>query len=106
MRDTKYTEIFKLKNMLDAIDLEHEFYDRSVGIAQYEHYQIILLDEKGDRIVSVVQGSCTYGGDNNKLEIMGLLTPEEEEHDSVVGWLTAEEVYERIMNYYGSREEF
>ena len=108
MKDTKYTEIFKLKDMLDAIDLEYEFYDRSIDIGEYKHYhyQIILLDEKGDRIVSVVQGSCTYGGDNNKLEIMGLLTPEEEEHDSVVGWLTADEVYERIMNYYGSREEF
>lgn len=109
MRDTEYTEIFKLRDMLDAIDLEYEFHDRSIPIPQYkdrhEHYQIILLDEYGNKIVSVIQGSCTYGGTQNKLEIMGLLTPEEEEHDSVVGYLTADEVYERIIKYYGSREE-
>jgi hypothetical protein len=30
------------------------------------------------------------------IEIMGLLTPEEQEYDSVVGYLTAEEVFRRI----------
>ena len=104
---SKYTEIFKLKDMLDAIDLKYEFFDRSVKFAEriHEHYQIILLDENGERIVSVIQGTGTYGSSDNLLEIMGLLTPEEEKHDSVVGWLTADEVYERIMNYYGSRKE-
>lgn len=105
MRETKYTEIFKLKEKLDAIDLEYEFHDHSIGLIQHEHYQIVLLDEEGNRIVSIVQGSGTYGSYDNKLEIMGLLTPEEEECDSVVGWLSAEEVYERIMNYYASREK-
>jgi len=105
MRDTKYTEIFKLKEKLDTIGLEHEFNDHSNTLVEYEHYQIVLLDEKSNRIVSVVQGNYTYGSDDNKLEIMGLLTPEEEEYDSVVGWLSADEVYERIMNYYGNREE-
>lgn len=102
---TKYTEIFKLKEKLDAIDLEYEFHNRAPKDIGYEHYQIILLDENNNRIVSVIQGNGTYGGNNNKLEIMGLLTPEEEEHDCVLGWLTADEVYERIMNYYGSREK-
>ena len=106
MRDTEYTEIFKLKEKLDAIDLDYEFHDRGYKTLRYEHYQILLLDENEERIVSVVQGSGTYGANQNRLEIMGLLTPEEEECDSVVGWLSADEVYERIMNYYGSREEF
>ena len=102
----KYTEIFKLKEKLDAIDLEYEFNDFGNKELNYERYQIALLDEEGKRIVTVVQGNYSYSGVNNKLEIMGLLTAEEEEHDSVVGWLTADEVYERIMNYYASREEF
>lgn len=102
---SKYTEIFKLKEKLDAIDLEYEFHDHGNKLMKFEHYQILLFDEKGERIVSVIQGSGTYGGNDNKLEIMGLLTPEEEECESVVGWLSADEVYERIMKYYGSREE-
>lgn len=105
MRDTKYTEIFKLRDMLDDIDLDYEFHDNSQKQLGYEHYQIILLDENNNRIVSIIQGNYTYGSERNKLEIMGLLTPEEEEHDSVVGWLSADEVYERIMKYYGGREK-
>lgn len=104
---SKFTEIFKLKDKLDAIDLEYEFHDRGAGLGEriYEHYQILLHDEYGNRIVSVIQGSGTYGSSDNKLEIMGLLTPEEQEQDGVVGWLSADEVYERIMQYYGSREK-
>ena len=104
----KYTEIFRLKDKLDAIDLEHTFNDHTIYIPEAnrkrEHYQILLYDEDGDRIVSIVQGEFTYGSNENKLEIMGLLTPEESECDSVVGYLSADEVYERIMKYYGERE--
>lgn len=98
----RYTEIFKLKEKLEAIDLEHEFVNRSTDF--FEQYQIIICDN-GERIISIIEGDYTYGHENDKLEIMGLLTPEEEEFDSVVGWLSADDVYERIMKYYGSRKE-
>lgn len=98
----RYTEIFKLKEKLDAIDLEYEFINRSTHYN--EQYQIMIYD--GDEwVISVIEGEHTYGGNADKLEIMGLLTEEEEKHDSVVGWLSADDVYERIMKYYGSREE-
>lgn len=102
MKITKYTEIFKLKRMLDKIDLNYEFVDRSTDY--FEQYQIMIHDN-GERIISVIEGDYSYGGDLNKLEIMGLLTDEEKELDSVVGWLSADDVYERIMKYYGSRKE-
>ena len=102
MKNTKYTEIFKLKRMLDKIDLNYEFVDRSTYY--FEQYQIMIHDN-GKRIISVIEGDYSYGGDLNKLEIMGLLTDEEKELDSVVGWLSADDVYERIMKYYGSRKE-
>ena len=52
------------------------------------------------RVCSVIQGTCTYGGLENKLEIMGLLTEEEAENDSVCGWLTAEDVFQRIKAHW------
>ena len=36
---------------------------------------------------------------------MGLLTPEEEENDSVVGHLTAKEVFRRILKDFSGGEE-
>lgn len=49
----------------------------------------------------------SYGKDEDKLEIMGLLTPDEEEHDSVLGYLTAEDVFERIRKHHnGEWDEY
>ena len=49
---------------------------------------------------SVIYGYGSYGYDNGLLEIMGLLTPEELEYDSVCGYLTAEDVFQRIDKHY------
>lgn len=46
----------------------------------------------------------SYGGDEGLLEIMGLLTDEEAEYDSVVGWLTADDVFSRIIRDYWAPE--
>ena len=100
----KYTEIFKLRKKLNDIDLEHTFVDRSDE--RSESYQIVILDDDGNKIISVIQNEWSYGNREDLLEIMGLLTPEEEKHDEVIGWLTSDNVYERIMKYYGSREKF
>ena len=48
----------------------------------------------------MIQGYGTYGGKQNLLEIMGLLTPEESKSDCVCGWLTAEDVFARIKAHY------
>lgn len=42
----------------------------------------------------------SYGHERGLLEMMGLLTKEEEECDSVVGWLTANEVFARIFAHW------
>ena len=47
-------------------------------------------------MVSAIEGFGSYGYADDLIEIMGLLTPEESENDSVKGWLTAEEVFKRI----------
>lgn len=93
--NTKYTEIFRLRDMLDAADIEYSFYNFSFRNA-YEHYQIEVFNSKNIRIISVAEGDATFGRKDNLLEIHGCLTPEEEKRDSVAGYLTAENVFERI----------
>lgn len=95
---TKYTAIFTLRNMLAAAGIKYEFKDRSSKIIDFENYQIRVYEPKsGKQIISVIEGRGTYGEEENLLEIMGCLTPEEEKDDRVLGWLTAENVFERIV---------
>lgn len=59
-----------------------------------------LYDENGYKYLSVIYGVGTYGVRWGLLEIQGLLTYEEEQQDSVLGFLTAKEVAKRIMRYW------
>ena len=100
--------------MLTDAGIEHEWKDRTPpGWGTYnkglEHivwgWQIIVYKKDGERLISAIEGYGTYGygsyfdeeEDGDLIEIMGLLTPEEAEHNSVAGWLTAEEVFRRIV---------
>jgi hypothetical protein len=104
--DKEGWEIIKLHNMLTEAGIEHHFIDRKAECREvYEElgfepgYQICVYE--GDRrIISVIEGSGTYGFEANRLEIMGLLTDEELKHGSVKGFLTAEDVYKRIERYF------
>lgn len=109
--NTCYKEIFKLKNMLEKEGIDFHFHDRSSLYTDFEFYQIIIYKknieeyaqltgvekEEAIRLVSAIEGSGTYGSEDDLLEIMGLLTEEEKKEDTVVGWLTAENVFNRIM---------
>lgn len=96
----KYKEIFKLRDMLDKENINYLLYDRSClnyndERLNYIQFQIIILKDN-KRLISVVEGDYTYGGIDDLLEIMGCLTEEELKVDNVVGYLTAEEVFNRI----------
>lgn len=53
--------------------------------------------KRDDNIIcSVIYGPASHGWRDGLLEIMGLLTEEEQEKDDVVGYLTSEEVFRRI----------
>lgn len=102
----KYKEIFKLKRMLEKADIPFEFiegfgYDkrmRAVFPDLLDHYQICYPNKGDNQKISAIEGFCTHGGEQDRLEIMGLLTPWERYNhgDSVIGWLTAENVFKRI----------
>ena len=52
------------------------------------------------RVCSAIQTNFSYGHEDDLIEIMGLLTEEEREEDSVKGWLAAEEVFKRIEKHW------
>ena len=99
----KYKEIFKLKGMLEEAGIPFEFADRTNPFLEWlEKWQIgyPVLPPSPKRVCSVIEGYGTYGAEDDRLEIMGLLTPEEEANDTVAGWLTAEDVFSRIKKHY------
>ena len=103
----KYTEIFKLKEMLEQHDIPFVFKNRSFDNGEWgiwEDYQICYPNDcYVTRVCSVIEGEGSYGNAQNKLEIMGLLTASELLDDSVKGWLTAEDVFERIYAHWARR---
>jgi len=109
-----YPEFDKLVKMLDDAkipyerdddDPNHDFYKRT-GSAPIKRIKYGKFQRKEiGCICSVICGYGTYGGDEGLLEIMGLLTPSEEEQDSVVGYLSAEDVFNRIKNHYDSNKD-
>lgn len=91
----KYQEIIKLDKMLTEAGIPHTF-DK-----MFDGWQICYPNKHPESIVmDAIEHYGSYGKDNDRLEIMGLLTPEEEEHDYVAGHLTAEQVFERIRSHY------
>ena len=100
----EFKEIFKLKEMLEKANIPFEFYDRGEDWffnRMRKHYQLCYPKyNSGEYICSVIQGDNTYGGNQDLLEIMGLLTEEEAKADEVKGYLTAENVFDRIQKHY------
>ena len=89
-------EILKLKDLIEKEGIPFEFETRKDG------YQLVYpsFSSNGNFICSVVEFPGTYGYEDDKLEIMGLLTFDEYTYDTVVGHLTAEDVFERIKKHY------
>lgn len=95
----KYTEIFKLKEMLEKTNIPFEFIEHK----NYKNGFQICYTDSGDRCVcSVIEHEFSYGHEKDLLEISGLMTVKEEEktHDTVLGYLSAKNVFERIKNHY------
>lgn len=86
----KYNEILVLHTMLTEANIPHEI------IPFLNGYQICYPSQK-DVVCSAIEHDGSYGRDSDLIEIMGLLTEEEEESNSVVGYLTAIEVFRRIF---------
>lgn len=88
-----YQEILKLHEMLEEHEIPHDMFRHFDG-------WVVKYPVTTEAVCSCVQHCFSYGGFFDKIEIMGLLTPEEEENDSVLGWLTAEDVFGRIKAHW------
>ena len=95
-----FTEMFKLKKMLEANNIPFDFYEYMGGYA-------LSYPQKTNFICDVILHIGSYGKDEGLLEIMGLLTPWEKYHhgDSVIGWLTAENVFKRIKKDWEEKQK-
>lgn len=101
----KYTEILKLKEILEKANIPFTFTDDCFGAKRrgedkifpelYPSYQIRL-----NKNIDVIQHFDSYGEAQDLLEIMGGLTVEEMQDNSVLGYLTAEEVFKRFKYCY------
>lgn len=95
--DVDLTEFNKLAKMLKDAGIPHSNRHFELGNGR----QIILFDSNGKKIADAVCHYISYGGrQSGLLEILGALTEEEIEDDSVLGWLTAEEVFKRFKYCY------
>ena len=97
----KYTEILKLKRMLEEANIPFTFTDDLFNVKEtgahipYPHLYPAYRIQLGD-LADAIEHCHSYGNQQDLLEIMGGLTDEEMEHDSVLGGLTAEEVFKRF----------
>lgn len=109
MEMSKGLEILKLRDMLDEAHIPYYFNHIAEfgGYNDKPAYQIIIYDEQiKHRLCDVIYHIGSYGFDQNQLEIMGALTNEENEDDSVLGYLTADEVFKRFKYCYEHNTSF
>lgn len=90
-----YKEIFRLKEMLENAGMPFSF-DPLCGGWHIRYPDTVSLGT----VCSVIEHDYSYGSGADKLEIAGLLTKAEEKIDLVKGWLSAEEVFERIKKHW------
>lgn len=84
--------------MLVGMGIPHEWEQ------MYDGYHIGYPTLGQNKIIcSVIEHKYSHGANLDLLEIMGLLTDKERLFDEVLGGLTADEVFQRIMQDYGKR---
>ena len=92
--DLDYSQIEFVHETLEKLEVPHEYFDHALG---GKH---LAYPNKEKCVCSVVLTPFSYGGSCGRMEIMGLLTPEESEGDDVVGYLDAQDVLSRILGHY------
>ena len=93
-------EILKLKEKLENANIPFEYNDDLFNGYKSPSYQIVILTRHNERLCDAVYHFGSYGHEQGLIEIMGALTYEEYENDSVLGYLTADEVFERFKYCY------
>lgn len=90
----EYKEIKKLKQMLESEKIPFEWGEQMGG------YNLAYYGKCNHKVCSVIEHNGSYGHKQDRLEIMGLLTEQEQRIDNVKGWLTADDVFQRIKKHW------
>ena len=103
------TELNKLEQWLVANNIHYERIDKEdipideahpYCLAQFEHHQICVPEYDCERREwDAICNRGSYGAEEGLLEIMGTIV-RDDAGDSVEGWLTAEDVIERVKEKY------
>lgn len=88
------SELDKLEQYLKGKGIKYERIDENTFIR--DRHQINVFDSDGKIAWDAICHRGSYGYEQGLLEIYGKLVDEEKDGDSVVGWLTAEDVIKRI----------
>ena len=93
----RYNEILRLKGMLEKAKIPFVFSKVFGG------YHIEYPASTG-RVCSVIEHDYSYGREKDLLEIQGMKKKKEykETQDTVIGYLTAEDVFQRIEKHWKS----
>ena len=89
----RYNEILRLKGMLEKAGIPFRF-SKSFGGYHIEY------PNSAYKVCSVIEHDGSYGRRQDLLAIMGLLTKKEKKEDVVLGYLTAENVFQRIEKHW------
>lgn len=73
--------------------------DKNGYVIRNEMNKIVVNDEDGNYLWDAICHYGSYGYEEGLLEIYGSIVDIEKENDSVVGWLTAEDVIKRIEQH-------
>ncbi len=88
------SELDKLEQYLKDNGIRYKRIDKNTGI--WERHQIVVLNSNSEIEWDAICHRGSYGFEQGLLEIYGTLVDYEKDGDSVVGWLTAEDVIKRI----------
>ena len=97
LANPRYQEILKLDKMLTEAGIPHTL-DRF-----FDGWRV-CYPVRMNRVCDAIEHHCNYGREADLLEMMGLLTHEEEERDRVVGHLTEEDVFGRIKKHWEEKQ--
>ena len=88
------SELDKLEQYLKDKGIRYERIDENTDT--WGRHQIVVYDSEGNILWDAVCHRGSYGFEEGLLEIYGKIVTAED-GDSVVGWLTAEDVIKRIQ---------
>lgn len=103
------TELDILEEYLKAESIEykrkdvHDFIKGSCIVYEFEHHQIVVFDEQGNRTWDAIIGTGTYGSESGLLEVRGEEVVRPEDGDRVCGGLTAKQVMDRYHEWLAKK---